>query len=108
MRQRAVWDALMHYILFYDVVENFVEKRMPFRGAHLTKVREAFERGEIVLAGALTEPADGAVLVFRGVSSQPAEEFARNDPYVANGLVRSWRVRKWNTVIGDNATPPAS
>jgi uncharacterized protein len=97
----------MHYILFYDVVENFVEKRAPFRGVHLSHAREAFERGELVLAGALAEPPDGAVLVFRGASPEAAENFARRDPYVTNGLVTSWRVRKWTTVIGDGASPPA-
>lgn len=96
----------MHYILFYDVVENFVEKRTPFRREHLGHVRAAFERGELVLAGALAEPADGAVIIFRGLSPKVAENFARNDPYVKSGLVRSWRVRKWMTVIGDNASPP--
>ena len=96
----------MHQILFYDVVENFTDKRAPFRGAHLACVRQSFERGELVFAGALAEPADGAVLVFRGSSPETAETFARNDPYVKNGLVKSWRVRKWMTVIGDNAPPP--
>jgi uncharacterized protein len=97
----------MHYILLYDVVENFTEKRIPFRAVHLNAARAAFERGELVLAGALAEPADGAVLVFRGASPEAAEKFARNDPYVVNGLVSSWRVRKWMTVIGDGASPPA-
>ena len=95
----------MHHILFYDVVENFTDKRMEFRAAHLAGVREAFERGELVLAGALAEPADGAVLVFRGSTPEVAERFARNDPYVKNGLVKAWRVRKWVTVIGDGTTP---
>jgi uncharacterized protein YciI len=28
------------------------------------------------------------------------EAFANADPYVVNGLVKSWRVRTWNVVIG--------
>jgi uncharacterized protein len=95
----------MHYILFYDIVDDFVNKREPFRTAHLNLVKKAYERGELVLAGALAEPADGAVLIFRGPSSQPAEGFARADPYVANGLVTRWRVRKWTTVVGEGASP---
>ena len=97
----------MHYILFYDVVDDYLERRAPFRGLHLKKVREAYERGELVLAGALTEPDDGAVLVFRGPSPDAAEAFARSDPYVTNGVVTAWRVRKWVTVVGDGATMPS-
>lgn len=88
----------MHYILFYDVVHDHATRREPFRAAHLDLARRSHERGELVLAGALADPMDGAVLVFR--SQEAAEVFARSDPYVLNGLVTRWRVRKWATVIG--------
>ncbi len=90
----------MHTILFYDVVDDYVEKRAAFRGLHLELARQAHARGELLLAGALAEPADGAVLVFRGDSPDAAVAFAKADPYVKNGLVTAWRVRKWATVVG--------
>jgi uncharacterized protein YciI len=90
----------MHTILFYEVVDDYVERRAQFRQIHLELARQAQQRGELVLAGALAEPADGAVLVFRGDSTDIAKAFAKADPYVTNGLVKSWRVRKWTTVIG--------
>jgi len=96
----------MHYILFYDVVDDYVAQRAAWRDAHLEHVRLAYERGDLMLAGALADPVDGAVLVFRGPSSGAAETFAKADPYVTNGLVTRWRVRKWNTVIGDGASKP--
>ena len=49
---------------------------------------------------ALAEPADSAVLVFKGEKPRVAEEFARNDPYVKNGLILEWKVRPWTVVIG--------
>ena len=94
----------MHYLLFYDVVPDYVQKREQFRAIHLEKGRAAYERGDLVLAGALADPTAGAILVFR--SAEAAETFARTDPYVANGLVTSWRVRKWATLIGDGARIP--
>jgi len=97
----------MHYILFYDVVADFTERRKPYRTEHLSLVRSADDRSELVMAGALAEPFDGAVLVFRGDSPTAAEAFAAADPYVLNGLVTHWRVRKWATVVGDGATMPA-
>jgi uncharacterized protein YciI len=97
------WRLAMHHILFYDVVDDYVEKRAQFREAHLAYARQAHERGELVLGGALTDPADAAVLVFRGDSPAIAEAFAGKDPYVLNGLVKAWRVRKWMTVVGDDS-----
>lgn len=91
----------MYYILFYKTVENYVEKRMPYRAEHLKLAKEAFDEGTIVMAGALADPADGAVLIFKGDDPGSAEQFARNDPYVKNGLVTEWVVRPWTVVVGD-------
>lgn len=96
----------MHYLLLYDVVDDYVDRRGAYRAEHLSLLRKAHDRGELVIAGALAEPADGAVLVFRGPSPDPAQSFAQADPYVRNGLVKTWRVRQWNTVIGDGAKFP--
>jgi uncharacterized protein YciI len=93
----------MHYLLFYDVVENYEERRQAFRAAHLQHARQAVSRGELVLGGALANPVDGAVLRFCGSSPDVAESFATNDPYVINGLVAKWRVREWTTVVGAQA-----
>jgi uncharacterized protein YciI len=96
----------MHYLLFYDVVDNYTELRKPHRAEHFAYAMHSYDRGELALAGALADPADGAVFVFRGSGPETAEAFARHDPYVINGLVTSWRVRKWTTVLGDGATLP--
>lgn len=87
----------------YDVVDDYVERRAPLRAAHLALAREAIARGELVLGGALANPADGVVLLFKGDSPQAAEAFATADPYVKNGLVTRWRVREWTTVVGRDA-----
>lgn len=96
----------MHYLLFYEVVDNYAERRTPFRKDHLAYARAAAARGELVLAGALANPVDGTVLLFKGDSPAAAEAFARTDPYVTNGLVTMWRVREWTTVVGKDAQAP--
>jgi uncharacterized protein YciI len=96
----------MHYLLFYDVVPDYVERRAPFRAEHVALARAAHARGELVLGGALAEPVDGAVLLFKGDSPAAAEAFAAADPYVRNGLVTRWRVRAWATVVGDRPEVP--
>jgi len=82
------------------VINDYVARRGMFREAHLTLARAAQERGELILGGALAEPTDVALLVFRGRDESVAADFARNDPYVLNGLVERWEVRPWKVVVG--------
>ena len=96
----------MHYLLIYDVVPDYVQRRAEFRDEHLSLGWQAHARGELVLGGALADPPGGAVLLFTGDSPAVAEAFATADPYVRSGLVTRWRVRPWTTVIGDDATVP--
>jgi len=95
----------MHYLLIYDVVEDYVTKRKPYREAHFAHLKKAYDRGDVILGGALAEPVDSAILLFSGLKPGAAEEFARTDPYVLNGLITGWKVRKWMTVIGEGSSP---
>jgi len=96
----------MHYLLFYEVSDDYVERRGEFRNVHLKLGWEAAQRGELVLGGALANPVDGAVLIFSGDSPLVAEKFAKADPYVTSGIVKRWYVREWTTVVGDMASNP--
>jgi uncharacterized protein YciI len=96
-----------YFALTYDVVDDFTNKRTPFRPAHLKEVRDAHARGELIMAGALGDPV-GAMLIFRAADKAIVERFATNDPYVKEGLVKNWRVRPWTVVVGQDPseTPP--
>jgi uncharacterized protein YciI len=96
----------MHYLLCYDLAPDYLDRRGEFRNEHLQLAWQAKERGELVLAGALSDPADTAMLIFQGDSPDAAERFAKADPYVTKGLVLSYKVRQWNTVVGDAACSP--
>ena len=96
----------MHYLLFYDVAPDYVERRIEFRSEHLTLAWQAHSKGELILGGALADPVDLAVLLFQGESPAVAERFAKTDPYVRNGLVKRWWVRPWTTVVGEAAASP--
>jgi uncharacterized protein YciI len=96
----------MHYLLMYDVVDDYVERRAAFRSEHIALARDAVARGELVLGGALAKPADGVVLLFKGATPDAAEAFAKSDPYVRAGIVTRWRVREWTTVVGHDAENP--
>ena len=96
----------MHYLLCYDLAPDYLERRGEFRAEHLQLAWQAQERGELMLAGALSDPADMAVLMFQGESPEVVEAFAKSDPYVTKGLVTRYRVRPWSTVVGDMAFSP--
>ncbi|RDK03878.1 YciI-like protein [Paraburkholderia lacunae] len=96
----------MHYLLMYDLVSDYLERRGAYRDEHLKHAWAAVERGELLLAGALSDPVDTAVLLFQSDSPAAAGAFAEADPYVLAGLVTRWRVRPWTTVVGEHASQP--
>ena len=96
---------MKHYLLFYDVADDYLERRPAFRDEHLKLAWSSVEQGALLLGGALAD-ADEAVLLFKGENSSVAEDFARADPYVREGLVSRWHVREWTTVVGRLAATP--
>ena len=85
-----------HHILFYDYVEDVLERRGPYREEHLARIRED---DRIVMAGALGDPPHGAAIVFGPDADVAAiDAFAADDPYVRAGLVAGRRVERWNVV----------
>jgi uncharacterized protein len=96
----------VHFVLMYDYAPDYMERRGEFRNEHLRLAWESHDRGELVLGGVLSDPVDSALIVFQGDSPEAAEAFAKSDPYVINGLVTRWEVRKWMTVAGELASNP--
>lgn len=96
----------MHYLLIYEVSDDYLEKRGLYRNEHLKLAWEAHEKGELILGGALSEPADKAILMFKADTAEVVQKFVDKDPYVKNGLVKTWSIRPWNTVVGKDSTAP--
>ena len=94
-----------HWVLEYTLVGDYLERRPGFRQEHLALAWAAHERGELLLAGALADPPDRALLVWTVADRAIVEAFAEGDPYVRNGLVSSWVVRPWTVVVGAGAAP---
>jgi uncharacterized protein YciI len=97
---------MRHYLLFYEPADDYLMRRACYRAEHLARAWKASQRGELLLGGALADPIDGAVLLFKGETRSVAEDFARADPYVTSGLVKRWHVREWTTVAGEGAATP--
>jgi uncharacterized protein len=90
----------VHLVLIYDLVDDYLDRRAALREEHLGLAKAAHERGELALAGAFADPADRALLVWATQDESVVRAFAEADPYVRNGLVRSWEIRLWNVVVG--------
>ncbi len=97
---------MKHYVLILEFADSYNARRAEFRDAHLKRAWAAADRGELILAGALTDPLDTGLILFRGDGPEIVERFVADDPYVANGLVRDWRIREWATVVGADASAP--
>jgi uncharacterized protein len=95
-----------HFLLSYTLSPDYLARRPEHRDAHLALAWAASARGELLLGGAVGDPVDEAMLLFDGDTPAVAEAFARADPYVLNGLVTAWRVRRWATVVGEHAAGP--
>ncbi|WP_335965554.1 YciI-like protein [Galbibacter sp. PAP.153] len=90
-----------YYALFYQTVPNYLEERAQYRNEHLRLAQKYVGNGHLLLGGALENPAGGALLLFVGETDDMAKAFAQEDPYVVNGLIKSWQVRRWNVVVGN-------
>ena len=89
----------MHLVLEYTLAEDYLERRAALRAEHLALARAAHERGELLMAGALPDPYDRALLVWTA-PREVVERFAESDPYVVQGLVTGWTIRQWDVVVG--------
>lgn len=83
-------------ILSYSYVADVLERREPHREAHLALIARMETEGRLLLAGAIGDPPEGALIVFD--SAAAAEEFAASDPYREAGLVTEHSIRPWNLV----------
>lgn len=91
----------MYYALKYELSSDYLNKRVNFRAAHLSMITSLHQDGIVVLGGAFEEPNDTALIIFKAENSKIIRDFVKHDPYVINGLVKTWEIRKWKVVIGN-------
>lgn len=99
-----------YFLLHYDLTNDYLERRPGFRSEHLDLARAYAERAQLRYGGALANPADSALLIFEVPDESVIRGFVEADPYVRNGLVKSWQIREWTVVVGadHDGTNPVS
>ncbi|HYM16838.1 MAG TPA: YciI family protein [Dehalococcoidia bacterium] len=88
----------MKYVLFYTSADNLRERAPAHFPAHKQRFEAFHARGDLLLLGPFANPQEeGSMAVF--TTREAAEEFARGDPFVLEGVVRSWTIREWDEVL---------
>ena len=90
-----------YVLLTLEYVDGMVEKRGPYREEHLAGAQRGFDEGKIVMAGALTDPVDAGVFVFKNCTKEEVEAFVKADAYYKAGLIPGYSIRPWMVVVGN-------
>jgi uncharacterized protein YciI len=87
----------MKYVVFYESADDVAGKAPAHFAEHVARYQTYIERGELLMIGAFADAQnEGSMGVF--TTQEAAEEFVRGDPFVLNGVVKSWRIVPWNEV----------
>jgi uncharacterized protein YciI len=83
------------YVLLYESAADVLTKAPAHFEAHSARGREFHQRGSMLMYGPFGDPqAEGSMAVF--TTREAAEAFVDGDPFVLNGVVRSWEIREWD------------
>lgn len=84
----------MKYVLFYEAADDVASKAPLHFEAHSARADEYHAAGTLLMVGIFSDPQkDGAMGIF--TTREAAEEFVKGDPFVVNGVVKSWRILEW-------------
>jgi hypothetical protein len=90
---------MKYFAAIITLVENVVERRAPYREAHLAYLRGLKAEGRVVLGGAFADPVDTALIIYRGASKADVEKMIENDPYMKNGIWPKVSIREWSVAV---------
>lgn len=85
-------------MLIYKYVADILERRTPYREAHLNRIEALRAAGRLIVAGPYGDPPAGAIIGFKGLTREEVEAWADTDPYVTAGLVLKRSVEPWRVV----------
>ena len=87
----------MKIVSFYEMAPDALSKVLTHFPAHRARLDEFHARGDLLAAGPLGNPPEGALAIFN--SREAAEEFIEGDPFVTEGLVSKWRLVEWKAAF---------
>jgi len=89
----------IRYVVLYHSADDMAAKAPPHFPAHLARIHEFRDRGEILSVGTFADPQrQGSMAIFP--TREAAEGFVAGDPFVLHGVVREHEIREWNDILG--------
>jgi uncharacterized protein YciI len=87
------------YVVLYESADDVREKARIHFAEHRARWQQYGDRGELLMIGTFSD-LTGSMAVF--TTREAAEEFAKGDPFVLHGVVRSWQIKEWDEALGDS------
>jgi uncharacterized protein YciI len=91
---------MQRFVILYESADDVMSKAPPVYPRHLERLRDFRRRGDLLQVGTFGDPqTEGSMAVF--ATRESAEEFVREDPFVLEGVVKSWTLREWDDVADE-------
>jgi uncharacterized protein len=88
----------MKYVVLYHSADDVLQRAPEHFPAHKRRLDDFHRRGELLMVGTFGDPQrEGSMSVFR--TREGAESFVAEDPFVLNGVVKSYEIREWNEIL---------
>lgn len=88
----------MKAVLLYTSAPDVLERAAPHYEAHVARLTEFHERGELLMVGVFGDPQrEGSMSVF--TTREAAQRFVDGDPFLLNGVIASYELRDWNETL---------
>ncbi|BBC22434.1 YciI family protein [Pseudanabaena sp. ABRG5-3] len=85
---------LKKFVVWGSYCENVLEKRAPFRQAHLDNLKSLYEAGKLLTIGP-TQDITKVFAVYAAPDLDSAKQLVEADPYWQNGIWTEYEVHEW-------------
>lgn len=99
-----ITNQAVYYAAFFttsfDTIEEAQAQFPDALAAHIARSKEFHQAGTLLMAGAfLKNPGEPLSTMAILTSREAAEEYAKGDPFVLNGMVANWYIREWANIL---------
>jgi uncharacterized protein YciI len=88
----------MKYVVLYESADDVAGRAPAHFPAHKARLDDFHGRGDLLMVGTFGDPqTQGSMAIFP--TREAAESFVTGDPFVVNGVVKSYEIREWREIL---------